>query len=348
MKRQKHFAFSSHEKLRFSRRAQAKLVLPPVFIMALGLGVVFLSLIYAVMQIASNEAYVRQLYITGLGFNLQALQALGTDINAEREIDEAGAYTLFFEGTKVYTKERGKETSIFLFTHDPDFVFNGGEFSPRQNMPTIGPLKLYKTGKLYGTAKPADVPSPYLLTCDTPKGVKLKKIVLDPGHGYDATTAAGDEGYKIAGGTAESAYVLKLANSLKAGRTRFVLTRDREEPIPIDIRQKTTGDALISLHIGNRADNQDVVKAYYNPTPESKRLACEILNEITTRFKVPVRPIPVNFDLIPDNDPKQVIRGTRPAVLLELGNSQKADSILKEDKQLALQIYKGVEKYGVE
>jgi len=324
-----------------------RLMLPPVFIMALGFGVVFLSILYAVIQIGSNEAYLKQLYITGLGLDLQALQALGADINAEREIEDAGAYTLVFKGTKVYTQERGRPTSIFYFTHIPDFVFSGGVFSPENNQPSIGPLKMYKIGKNYGVAKPDQVQTPYILTCNTPRGPKLKKIALDPGHGYDATTAKGDEGYKLSTGTTESAYTLALANALRAGKTGFTLTREKEEAVMMDSRQKTAGDALISLHVGSRTANQDVVKAYFNPTPESKRLACEILNAITTEFKIPVRPIPVNVDLLPDDDPKQVLKGTRPAVMLELGNAQKKDSMLAEDKQLAIQIYKGVDSYGM-
>lgn len=323
-----------------SKKAQAKTILPPLFDIIISV-MVFISIMFAVMKINNNQAYNEQVYISSLGLGMQMMQALGNDINADRDITDAGAYHLFFEGTQVYVQERGTQGTTFLFTHSPDMRFIGGEFSPEKGKTTIGPLKLFKRGRNYGAARPANVPSQYLLTCDTLPGKPLKTIALDPGH--DMT----DSGYTFSS-TNEAAYTLKLANTLKAGRTRFNLTRDKEDPVTMENRKKTTGDALISLHIGSRTDDQDIVKAYYNPTPESKRLACEILNEITSKFNIPVRPIPASLDYLPDNDPKQVLKGNRPAILLEIGNSQKKDSILAEDNQLALQIYKGIEAYGIQ
>ena len=323
------------------KRGQAKIVLPPTFRAALGIGIVFLSIIYAVFKIGNNEAYLRQLYVTGLGLSLQSLQAMGNDINAERDITEAGAYMLIFEGTQVYIRERGVPINLFMFTQSPDMRFMGGEFSPEKGQKSIGPLKLFKRGTIFGVARPENVPSPYLLICDTKPGKPLKKIVLDPGHDIM------NPGLTFSG-TTEAAYTLKLANTLKAGRPRFTTTREKEDYTGIEDRQKTTADAIISLHFGSRTDDQDTVKAYYNPTPESKRLACEILNEINTKFNVATRPIPVNLEFLPQDDPKQVLKGARPAVLLEIGNVQKKDSLLTEDKQLALQITKGIEAYGLE
>ncbi len=323
-----------------SKKAQAKTILPPLFDIIIAV-IVFLAIMFSVMKINNNQAYNEQVYISTLGLGLQMIQALGNDINADRDITDAGSYHLFFEGTQVYIQERGAQGTTFLFTHSPDMRFFGGEFTPEKGKKTIGLLKLFKRGRNYGAARPENVPSPYLLTCDTNPGKPLKKIALDAGH--DAT----DQGYTFAS-TNEAAYTLKLANALKAGRPRFSLTRDKEDPVSIENRQKTAGDALISLHVGSRTDDQDTVKAYYNPTPESKRLACEILNEIATKFNISVRPIPASFDYLPDNDPKQVLKGNKPAVLLEIGNAQKKDSILEEDSQLALQIYKGIEAYGVE
>ncbi len=322
-----------------SKKAQAKTILPPLFDIIISV-MVFISIMFAVMKINNNQAYNEQVYISTLGLGMQMLQALGNDINAERDIADAGAYHLFFEGTQVYVQERGTQGTTFLFTHSPDMRFVGGEFSPGGKT-TIGPLKLFKRGRVYGAARPENTPSQHLLTCDTSPGKPLKKIALDAGQ--DST----DPGHTFST-TSEAAYTLRLANTLKAGRARFTTTRDTEDPVSIENRQKTEGDALISFHIGSRTDDQDVVKAYYNPTPESKRLACEILNEITGKFNIPVRPIPASLDYLSDNDPKQVLKGNRPAILLEIGNSQKKESILNEDKQLALQIYKGIEAYGIQ
>ncbi|MEM3154639.1 MAG: N-acetylmuramoyl-L-alanine amidase [Candidatus Woesearchaeota archaeon] len=333
------------------RKAQAKVVLPPIFIAALGLGVVFLSILYAVLNISSNEAYLRQLYITKLGLNLQGLQALGKDINAELDIIDAGGYHLIFEDGQVYTSEGSAQTSTFFFTRVPGNVFVAGEYKPEKGQ-TIGPLKQFKMGRWFGVARPQDTPSPYMLTCDASKGATLRNIALDPGHGYDASKEEGDKGYIIQSlGTTESEYTLKLANSLRAGKVFFNPTRTlRFDSIAsIEARQKTSGDAIISLHAGIREDDQDTVKAYYNAdTPGSSRLACEILNELTKKFRIPVRPIPVNMQNLPPEDPKQVLKGTRPAVLLEIGNAAKNDSILTKIPELGIAIYNGIKNYGVE
>jgi hypothetical protein len=61
-----------------------------------------------------------------------------------------------------------------------------------------------------------------------------------------------------------------------------------------------------------------------------------------------VRLVPVNPEYHLLEDPKNSLNRIKPSVLLELGNQQKKDSILAEDKQLAIQIYKGIENYGIE
>jgi hypothetical protein len=314
--------------------------------MALGLGVVFLTIIYAVLTIANNEAYQQQLYATRLGMDLQSIQAYGKDINADRTIEDAGAFHIVFQNTEVALKERGVPTATFLTTQDPSLVFSGGEFQPEEK--TIGPLTIFKRGKRYGVAKPPDVPSKYLLYCDSEKGQPLKKIALDPGEGYDDANSKGTTGYILESpGMRESRYTLRLANAIRAGRTIYNPTRLIEEDSHASIqdRQETEGDALVSLHVGYRNDNRDVAKAYFT-TQESKRLGCEILNQIALEFDIPVRLIPVNPGHLSKDDPRQVLTGRRLAVLLEIGNAQKSDSILEQDKQLAVTINKGIEQYG--
>ncbi len=330
------------------KRGQAKFILPPVFILAIGLVPVFLSILYAVITLSTNEGYLLSLAVTSFGIDLQALQALGNDINAQRDITDAGAYHLVFEGNQVYTTERGAQTTTFLYTQIPGFRFREGEFEPKEKDTTIGPLKLYKTGKEYGVAKPDGITSPYLISCDTPTGPPLEKIALDPAYGYDDTTSTGSIGDIIAVmQLRESKYTLLLANTLSAGKTRFEFTRSNKADTDANIaaRRSTKGDALISLAAGSRPDDQEVVKAYYNNAPGSKRLACEMLNEIARQFNVPVRPIPVNTEYLGADDPRLVLRTARPAVLLEIGNAQKSDSILGKTAELSRAINKGVEKY---
>jgi len=337
---------------RWGKKAQEELVLPPAFLIAIGLGVVFLTILYAVLTISSNEAYDRQLAVNSLGLDLQGIQSFGNDVNADRDITDGGPYYLVFESGKVYTREKGVQTSTFLFTHVPNFFFRGGEFYP-EDKKTIGPLTLFKRGMIYGVAQPSKVPSKYLLVCDTPTGNPLKSIAVDPGHGFDGTT--GEEGNTIASlNTKESTYTMKLARSflISAGGIKTNPTRalDADSTVSLETRQNTAGDALVSLHVGSRTDNADVVKAYYNANnPNSRRLACEILNSMTAEFNIPVRPIPVDAEHLSPDDGKQILKEKRPAILLEIGNAQKKDkNMLADTSTIANAIFNGVKIYGVE
>lgn len=338
-------------KLFSQKKGQEELTLPPAFLIAIGLGVVLLAVLYAVLSIGSNEAYDRQLAINNIGIDLQAIQSFGKDINADRKISDGGPYTLVFESGKVYTRERGVPTSTFLFTQVPGLTFWGGEFQPAKGQKTIGSMVLFKRGNAFGAELTSNAQSPYLLECDTPAGVPLASIVIDPGKGFDGT--AGDEGYTIAStSTKESKYTMRLARSFSIAATGLQVnpTRalDADSIASIDTRRNTKGDALISLYAGMRADDEEVVKAYYNPkNKNSRRLACEILNGITKEFHIPVRPIPVDVSKLSPDDSMQVLTG-RPAVLLELGNARKStNSILKDTGNLANAIFNGVKAYGV-
>lgn len=330
------------------KKAQAKLSLPPVFIMIIGLGMVFLSILYAVFTIASNEAYEKEIYITGLGLDVQALQTTGKDINAERYITDAGAYGLVFQGGEVYIREGTAQSTTFLFSQNPELVFTGGEFKPTKTGQTIGPLTIYKYGKHLGVSRPENTPSPYLLTCDEITTNPLTTIVLDPAYGYDSERQLGTTGKNVFGQT-ESEYNRKLANKIRAGRPQYNPTRtlDKEGYASIETRQKTNGDAIISFTAGTQAETDDLVIAYYKPNPESKKLACEILNEITKEFRIPVRLIPINFDYLLSHDSKQALRGTRPAIQLEIGNTNNPNSIITKQEEISIALHKGVQQYGL-
>jgi hypothetical protein len=137
------------------------------------------------------------------------------------------------------------------------------------------------------------------------------------------------------------------AGSIKTNPTRAL---DTDSPALLETRQNTAGDALISLHVGSRTDNSDAVKAYYNANnPNSRRLACEILNAMTTEFNIPVRPIPVDTEHLSPDDAKQILKGKRPAILLEIGNAQKKDkNMLADTSTITNAIFNGVKAYGVE
>lgn len=316
----------------------SKVVLPKALYLGM-FAFVLLSFVYTAMTVNSNEAYKRQLEIMQRGLNFQLLQA-SKDTNEILDI-KTSEY-LVFTGTDIYTQVKGKQAETFVWSQVPGYLFTGGEFKQGST------LKQYKTGKRLGVAPPEKTPSQYLLFCDSPKGKPLKKIALDPGHGYDETTSKGSKGDNIISlATTESKYTLRLANQLKAVNPRFELTRDTETETAITDRQQTAGDAMVSLHAGSREDNLDVVKAYYNNVPGSKRLACEILNQLTEEFKIPVRMIPVNTDYLLEEDPKQVLNAQRPAIMLELGNAKKPDSVLTKIGEIQMRIDKGIENYGV-
>ncbi len=99
-------------------------------------------------------------------------------------------------------------------------------------------------------AAPRPIPQEPPLTALPPPGT-IRTIVLDPGHGGE------DAGVRSAGGTVEKDYVLALAQRLKAGiesriGVRVLLTRDRDENVPVDRRtsfaNNNKADLFISLH----------------------------------------------------------------------------------------------------
>lgn len=317
-------------------RAQAKLVLPPLFIAILGFGVVALSIFYSVTSIANPESYKGNLLATGIGLDLQAIQGIGHDINSIRTMKNPGKYSIFFEGTSVYVANG--ETKRFVFTQAPGFVFVSQSFNNSD-------ITLYKTDKQFGATKQENV-RPYLLTCDATPGPSMNTIALDPGHGYDEVRKEGSKGEDIpALAMAESEYNLQLANRMKTAG-KFTLTRESEKDVPIEQRQNTPGNAIISLHVGKYPDSRDIVKAYYTTETGSKKLACEILNAITQSLNVPVRLIPINSEYLSNDDPKQAVFGKRPGVLLEIGNAQYKDSIVSKVSELRTAITKGIEQYG--
>ena len=59
-----------------SKRGQEKVVLPPVFTAIIGFGFVFLTILYAVMNVGAGEGFKQQLYVLQLGFDTQTVQSM--------------------------------------------------------------------------------------------------------------------------------------------------------------------------------------------------------------------------------------------------------------------------------
>ena len=113
--------------------------------------------------------------------------------------------------------------------------------------PTPAPAAPAPQPSVPGTNPLAPTPAPPVIT--TPG--TLQTVVIDPGHGGD------DTGVKGPGGTTEKNYVLQFARRLKSaieGRIglRVLLTRDRDENVPLDRRaalaNNNKADLFISLH----------------------------------------------------------------------------------------------------
>ena len=114
----------------------------------------------------------------------------------------------------------------------------------------------------------------------------------------------------------------------------YLSIEDRKEFV-----KDKSADALISLHIGSK---NNTIKIYTNEPSDSVALGCNVLNELIKVFKInDTAIIPVNFDLIPKNDEKQILNIDKPAILIELGDSSE-DFILEKREEIVSAIEKGV------
>jgi len=270
-------------------KGHAKLALPEMFTMLIGFGIVFLSILYSVMQISNNEAYKEELYIVQLGLELQAIQA--TDVNLQRYITDAGAYNLIFQGGEVSIK-KGKK---FYFTKNPDNIFMGGEYSPQLKTKTIGPLTIFKTGKYIGVKKPDEVPSPYLTICEELQ-TTAKKININS--------------------TEETK---KIANMLKSGNTKYT-TNDDNADISIKIQKGPN-------------------KIFYKPEKQSKKLACEIQNQLAKELNISINIIPINIEHLLQTDEKNILK--KPGIIIQIDNFE------NKENNAATAINKGAINYGL-
>lgn len=110
-------------------------------------------------------------------------------------------------------------------------------------------------------------------------GLGVKTIMLDPGHGGIDRGTAG----KL--GTKEKDLTLDIAKRLKAlleqdgrGRYRVLLTRDRDETVPLNERVEMSraekADIFVSIHFNYLPhDSKDIIETYYfGPSSDEKAL----------------------------------------------------------------------------
>lgn len=149
------------------------------------------------------------------------------------------------------TGVRVEGTSLLVDLGPSADTFRVEDRSPTQlhiELVPPGPPPAPPPAPLPDPARPA-APAPPVIDLGTP-GV-LRTIVIDPGHGGDDSGAVGR------GGTVEKDLVLVFARQLKATierriGLRVLLTRDRDEDVPLDRRaalaNNNKADLFISIH----------------------------------------------------------------------------------------------------
>jgi N-acetylmuramoyl-L-alanine amidase len=168
------------------------------------------------------------------------------------------------------------------------------------------------------------------LLMECPKAfVDLKKVIIDPGHGYNPITKQGEQGVvgahkdtkgrqipeselALSIGAALQQQLKKHFPGLKDKIITIITTRSLKFefislpailPVPFLAEEtKTTQErlamltanpeaAVISLHVGKAKPDQNVVKAFVNKDAniQTYRLACTVLNAIAMKYKYPLQ-----------------------------------------------------------
>ncbi|MBD3361312.1 hypothetical protein GF358_00815 [Candidatus Woesearchaeota archaeon] len=184
----------------------------------------------------------------------------------------------------------------------------------------------------------------YKLTCSG-ENLKTKMITLDPGHGYNVGLNKGSVGF-AKGALKEFVLTRELAGMTKILDTANVIeeiTREGDFELPINDRVSRAKGALISIHVGDYAVNDNFIKAYVNYDSkyqkESLRLACELVNKISSELinngikitgtaVIPV--IPEHHD----DEQLNILVKDKPAVLLEIGNINVPDTYSQKNKKV--------------
>jgi len=179
---------------------------------------------------------------------------------------------------------------------------------------------------------------------DTSKEFSRVQIVVDPGHGGT------DTGF-VEGSLKEAAIVRVVSSVLQQKIPLLQSTRDLTTEMPVEMeerRSKVTSltDVVLSLHGTYYREDGDFARAYVNKVSpnfrKSVKLACTILNGFTIGGWTL---LPLNASELSDNDPRKILDHEQVGVVLELGNMQYADTMLKNPVKVADQLYNGLVKY---
>lgn len=200
----------------------------------------------------------------------------------------------------------------------------------------------------------------YNFKCGKTKAA-IAGIILDPGHGWnqkladEGATNPGDKGI-TSGSTYESELArqtaLVLSSAAKQGGLGIKSTRGLENDTNTNMTQRiklikeNPAFAVISIHYGPTSNNN--IKAYINADSryftESQRIACEALNALSEKYEKELTGtalIAINTELLPPDDPRQVLLKDRTAVLFELGS---IDAFSTRTAELAGAMAQGIER----
>jgi len=103
--------------------------------------------------------------------------------------------------------------------------------------------------------------------------------------------------------------------------------KEPDETLTLDKRiAKIKGEktVLVSVHLGNRAENRNYVRAYVDAHAKKKQeslyLACRVLNAFVQDLEVDgITPIVVDLQFIANDDSKQILQASDVGVYLEIG-----------------------------
>jgi len=179
------------------------------------------------------------------------------------------------------------------------------------------------------------------------------RFMMDPGHGsaYDLGYVQGDVVEKDI--TREIARVASAAipRGFKVAATRELEGTEESDVISLKDRGKKVKDtdALVSVHLGNREEEKDYVRAYYDvhstKKAESVFLTCNILNGFVNNMDdlFTVAMIPVDLELIDADDPLHILQSSEVGVFLEISTVH--HKFVEDTKALGESIQAGFRGY---
>ncbi len=145
--------------------------------------------------------------------------------------------------------------------------------------------------------------------------LKDKVIVIDPGHGGEATGAIGPTGLMEKDVNLDVA--LHLRDLLRKSGAKVILTRDEDYDIPLDERVKIAvenrADIFISIHhnansAGDRSINRTEIYCKYEFASPSFDFAYILMRKFREKFNLPViPPLPAMYRVLKNPTPVAVL-----------------------------------------